>query len=509
MIKFKLYILLFLITQLNFAQQTYQVTEGELQFINPEKGIVIKKDNLFYELKIEVVFKNKKQNIATRLELLTGEKLKTYSKKNNLLSFSEIDETYDFDKLKKISFNYIEKFKDTDYDEYKLCLVNCNFFAIFKYRHEKKEIYTTVEQYMPYVFIKFGNKKIVYTYDNEKLLIIPTKKRIKIFSLYDDSSTHYKIEKLKITNAEIYNFSQYAFSDLRDDFFKIDTLENKKVKLKNIYNTTLINQRYDSIHLDQIIKCYDKDKIDLYNLYYKKLNKFPLQASKDYRGSLQILEHNKVKWIDWTGMAIQKRLSFGIVLLPEAKRHEYKYEVNISKTDEKFILKAKNINTFGNEYSETKTDSLTLKNTLGIKNFYFQNNLSKAIISHNQAFYPFENAGLLELVDFSYEIIYFQKDNGTFGMSYLGKFLEKNENYRKSLESIEFNNFDNYQNLQFIEYKNSFYKIKKNNLYMLYSLQKDFRYKKLESFNGNFARFELPDGRKGWLDLEGREYIDE
>lgn len=35
------------------------------------------------------------------------------------------------------------------------------------------------------------------------------------------------------------------------------------------------------------------------------------------------------------------------------------------------------------------------------------------------------------------------------------------------------------------------------------------KYKKLEPFQGNYARFEYPDGRKGWLKLDGTEFIDQ
>ena len=44
--KIKILIYIVLLSQLCIAQQTYKITEGELQFINPEKGIFIKKNDL-------------------------------------------------------------------------------------------------------------------------------------------------------------------------------------------------------------------------------------------------------------------------------------------------------------------------------------------------------------------------------------------------------------------------------------------------------------------------------
>ncbi|MCL9770560.1 hypothetical protein NAT47_09025 [Flavobacterium sp. HXWNR69] len=508
-----LYIVLSLFPILSFGQQTYKVTEGELQFIVPGKGIIIKKDNQFFEMKLNVLFNKSKKSIETKLQPISEESLKLFCKGKSLVSYSDIRENHDFNDLQKISFNYIDRFSidDKKYDEYKLYLINKNFFAYFTNKYEDKNKYTDIEEYMPFIIIEFENKKIIYTYDNEELFIIPTHKLYKIIHQYDSESKEFKTEKLKISNEEIYKFSQHAFHDLEDEFFVVDTLPSKKVRLKNIHNEILISEAYDSIVLSSIIKCFNKNKMDLYNLSFNKINKFPVQASKGHLGSIQILEKNKLKWIDWTGKEIKKGFSYPIVLLPEAPQHEYKYELAISKSNEKFILKARNMDVFGLETNTTEIDTLSLTNAFGIKNFYFENNNSKDTISSNQEFYHFDNfkTRITEMVDFSYNVIYFQRDNGTFGMSYLGNFYANNADFKKNIASSEFNNFNEYQELQFVEFKYPFYKMKKNNLFKLFPLHKEFRYKKLEDFQGNFARFELPNGKKGWLSKEGKEYLDE
>ena len=48
----------------------------------------------------------------------------------------------------------------------------------------------------------------------------------------------------------------------------------------------------------------------------------------------------------------------------------------------------------------------------------------------------------------------------------------------------------------------------KNGLSTYYPIMKDIKYKKIEKFDNNFARFTLPNGQKGWLDKEGNEYLD-
>lgn len=51
--------------------------------------------------------------------------------------------------------------------------------------------------------------------------------------------------------------------------------------------------------------------------------------------------------------------------------------------------------------------------------------------------------------------------------------------------------------------------IKKNKLYTFYpNIGTKPKYKKLEPYIGYFARFELPNGKKGWIDRKGKEFFD-
>lgn len=503
-----IYLLILLLSILAFGQQTYKVTEGELHSIYPGKGIIIKKDNQLFEMEFKIVFNKQQKSIETKVQPISEELLKKYAQDKPFVSYTDITEDYDFDKLKNLSFNYIKRSEDTkDYDEYKLCRVNNTFFAIFHNKYEKKNIYTDVDDFMPFIFIEFYNRKIIYTYRKEHIFIIPTKKSIQIFNLHDKYIPNYKTEKIKLTNAEIYKFSQETLYDLKDDFFIIDTLPTKKVQLKNIHNEILIAQPYDSISLQPIIQCYTNSLIDLYNLTFKKISKHPLKALSSHLGSTQILEKNKLKWIDWTGKTIKKREFFPRVLLPEAIQSEYEYELSISKTKEKFILKIRNFD-YGKATEHTETDSLSLVNSIGIKQFYFQNNASKDTIRNYQEFYRIDELKftIKDLVDFGHQKVYFLKEDGSFGMNYLGCFF-KNENSANNYSGYK--TFEDYQNLQAVIYKYPFYKMKSNNLYKFFSLQKDFRYTKLNNFQGGFARFKLPNGKKGWLDLKGNEYLDD
>lgn len=52
-------------------------------------------------------------------------------------------------------------------------------------------------------------------------------------------------------------------------------------------------------------------------------------------------------------------------------------------------------------------------------------------------------------------------------------------------------------------------KIKKDNLYSYYEINNTPKYKELGNFVGVYARFELPNGKKGYLTGSGYEYMDE
>ncbi|MCW3160530.1 hypothetical protein [Chryseobacterium oryctis] len=59
-----------------------------------------------------------------------------------------------------------------------------------------------------------------------------------------------------------------------------------------------------------------------------------------------------------------------------------------------------------------------------------------------------------------------------------------------------------------IPYQNYLY-LEKDGLSTLYpNIGIEPKYKKLEPYTGAFARFETPNGKKGWVDRKGREYFD-
>jgi len=504
----KLTLVLLLFSQFIFAQKTYKVTEGELQFVHFQQGIIIKKNDNFYKLEIKVDFELKQNKMYSVLTPIKNNDIETLYKSKKLVLKDEIDDKFDFKNL--LNNEFIIKDDDNDDTWSKFCQINNNYFALFSNEYRDEKIYTQLNEILPYIYIQFGNKRIIYTYENEKLFLIPSKKKICFLGSYI-FNPNCKQKKKRLSNKEIYDFSEHVFPKLENDFFRIDTIENKKVQLKNIYNEVIINKNYDSIKLAPIISCYKNGKIDLYNLTFNKLNKHPLKVYKIGRGggSIQVIEKNKSKIINWAGKEIKKPIYYGYIDLNYYENSkEYSLEVSIEKRNNNFIFFARNLNLFGAETDETVKDNITLINTKDIKKFYFSK-ISKDTISKRGTIITDDSlkSKIIDKIDFNNDLVYYEKLDGTFGLNYLGYFISKEDNFYGNIFDII--SLEEYQNLQNIEYKFSLYKMKRNNLYNLFPLQKDFKYKSLEDFKFGFARFELPNGKKGWLDLEGIEYLDD
>jgi hypothetical protein len=501
----KLILALLLFTQLNFAQQTYKVTEGELQFINPEKGIILKKDKDYLQLTIQSdINNNNKMKFSTIINKISDADFINYSHNIKNVYFNDIIPNYDFKKIKKIRFVSVEK---DEFGEYELTQFNNETFVIYQYEFREdtnKMELIDCDEYSKYFYADFGeNKKIIIISDNFNSFIIPTKNKLHL--LGNNSLENYEILKQnKLTNKHIWLTTNRIYNEQE---FKIDTLKNKKVQLKNIYDNVLIKDIYDSINVNNIIYCYRKNNVDLYNLAFTKLNKRRINAAHTYMGNIQVLQNNELKWIDWNGEELKKPTFFqGYYGIPESIIEVKPSELKINKSNNTHYLIDKN---FYNYHSQiVQKDSISLINTNDINTFYFINNSSlNRIINRNLKTDEINLLSPKGLMYCRYDVVYYKKNNGLLGFNFIEKFINpnfKNEEFDlfQELQSIEF------QELQSIEFKEPFYKLEKNNLFMFYPLQNNFKYKSLDQFQYYFARFELPNGKKGWLSLDGKEYLD-
>lgn len=116
---------------------------------------------------------------------------------------------------------------------------------------------------------------------------------------------------------------------------------------------------------------------------------------------------------------------------------------------------------------------------------------------------------IIELYNPTYKIasnrvVYCKMKDGTYRVEYLQRFLQKAPLDEKTYPDVL------PKRLDFVQVEGSDLMIYKNGLKGCYPYNKEPKYRDVGNERFGFFRFELPDGRKGWLDSNtGKEYIDE
>lgn len=480
----KLLILFFLLaTEFCMAQQTYKVTEGELQFINPKKGIVIKKGNTYFSLIIKTEIQNNLLVVGSNSkEITTADYNILVNDKSNVFAKS-IDSNYNFNKLNTIKFTTFD-----DGDKITFYKLNPILFVSFR-ENLKEKNKLRFEDYFPFIKLVFGDKSILYTFRDDNLYFIPENGKIK--NLSDSHYSDFKLTKLNISNKETALFKR-EFNNDASDFYFISSDKNGKKGVCDIFNTIVIKQQYDSIAIDQTIICKNKSGFDLYNYQYKKINLKSLKTFKDFGDHIQVIENNKNKNYNYLGKDYTKK---DLVRFPI-------YDMSINVSEPKFFrLSVKNTNLKIEVIEDRMKDlnfsflkAIHLNKNDSIREFYFTN-LKKQLEREQYSYKDFE--------------MFYKLKNGKYGFAPF-QYLYNDENTEYYFKEIYAAYYLQYHNLDKIEVsKNEYFKFYKNNKIALYPLIKNFRYKKLGNFNGYYARFELPNGKKGWLSKDGIEYLDD
>jgi hypothetical protein len=486
----KLLFIFVLLAQVCSGQKVFKIKEGQIEFINLEKGIFIKKGNSYYEIRLQKINDYDKFVRDSKYELqnVTIEEIEAVKRDSSTIASPNIA-TYDFKNFETKKFTTINH--DDNYQFYKY---NKNFFGIdFIKDSKQKPIKANV---FHYCILDFGNnKKIIY---HERGFIIPTKEKIIFLFKEKDlakSFRNYTISELKsLTTAEVFSL-QVEKLRLNENFYKIDSLKNKRVKILDVYNQRAVNKTFDSIIFnDYFVIAYQKAKINLYNYTFQEIKIANLKAvgQERFYPALQIIEGNSVRRINLIG----ENFNAGdIKYIPDFSNYfeSSRVEFKITKENDHFYPYTDNIfslvprlASFENRFKLFNADEYeTIE--------FLDENTSITLNS--------------EMMDFSVNfpiMIYAKLKNGKYNLNtieYLGtenpnnKIVTFNTKLPKNLDDIKLISPQTY----FIE---------KDGLCTLYPIMKKIKYKKLESFQKNFARFELPNGQKGWLDLKGNEYLD-
>lgn len=488
------YLLLFsmilLSSQLLMAQQTFKITEGELAFINPEEGIFIKKNNVIFELKLDRIsdFEEVAKGFKYELEDTTSEETERIKNDSSTVFASEITRS-NFSKLGSTKF--ITNVPSAV--NYQLIKVNHDFMSIAILKDSLQK--PSNEYLLHYCILDFGhNMKVIY---HQRGLIVPTKAKWNF--MFSESSIReafrsYSAIDFKNFKAIDLHFRSYEL-ELNGDFYKIDTAKNKKVVVKSLYNEIQINTVFDSIKFNSFfIIGYKKSKIEIYNYAFKKLKVRGVKGYDlwEFYPGMQIIQKNHLRSINLVGAEFTRNdLSY----MPSFDHYFPSNTVNvkISKEQNQFYLETDAVELLvrGMPFFETKFKIL---NSEGYESFQYLDEESSILVHSEMANY-----------DLKYPVLLYTKlKSGKYNLETIESLIDSElDDASRSFNKFLPKNLDSVSAIS-----NEIYLIERGGLFGYYPLNREVIYKILEKFQGNFARFELPNGQKGWISNKGKEYLD-
>ncbi len=269
------------------------------------------------------------------------------------------------------------------------------------------------------------------------------------------------------------------------DFYSTVTKNNKKY-IANEFNEILIDQAYDSIQkVAQFIVCKNGENIDIYNFKLDKLPVKNIRAAYFDRSNLQLLQGNKLLFINSLG--------------EQTERQKIVYYVcgTVSSTDffiEDSIKENPRIHIHhGGVSSHEYSEYIYLTNLKNKQDITFLNKTKTDGYDGNS----FIVAGYINRTQ-----TLLVKDNDKFGLYSYPRELEHNINERekktnaKELLPIEYSS---------IELREPLIILKKDKKFGIYNDPKGLIYKYLGKINANFMRYEKLNGEKGWIDINNFE----
>lgn len=470
-----LFLLLF-VSSFCFGQNTYTVTEGELAFINPEEGIIVYINNVYSKLEIHGPIKDGRMTFKTSALPLSQETIDRL-KENPENIYPEDLVSINITQLKKIRFT-----SNLEGEKSVISLLNNEFFVEEEYDFEGNLHHISQTAYL---YINFDTAKIIYL-ENIQCLIMGVKNE---FILYhpDWEKRKYKIKKTKTKlSIEAIEKLYFAFNH----YYRTDTINNK-IGLLNYFNEQALPTKYDSIVVtSNFLITYKNQDVELYNHALSQLKLKKLRAVKQMRHFpvVYILQKNEQKKINILGLEEnipRSTILYGSEYSPE------RYPTTFSKKGDEFYIDSPGIGLF--------TSDLIWEGEK--RKLYNTRNLDSIYLWHDEIEIDFFNKIS------SNTICICRMDSGKYKLEYLTNFLFENF---ENLSQIHYEETI-MNDLDFVEAHSSYLKFVKNGLIGYYPYNKTAKYKEIEEYRGfeNFIRFTLPDGRKGWLDTDGKEYLDE
>lgn len=414
-----------------------------------------------------------------------------------------------------------------------LKLFNEHIFMVQQYLFEKEQSHIADTYFFNYCIIDLGNDRhIVALLDKNGAVtsyIIPTLKRTIVGGVdrYGGEANwdHIKEEKYdnswKTTMEKLYKKvspfieKEYYFSAITKD---------RKYTLVDIFDEPIFPSAYDTISIGHhFIVTKKENELTLYNSTLEKIPLNNIRAYYFYGPLIQVLQGNAIKKIDLKG----KKSNFSnrmAVICGTTSLSNYDATYNFE------MMQDASKGNYLNIIIEP-LDILGQPTKLFFKKIYFKNLTTDYTLS----FFDKRKKAKRNFIP-SYEYpgeiptnwLLISKGN-KFGIIKYAlnkvKFTQEENSKEKSLDSLKIREEDHSENLydttvQVLpiaydsigskQYPYSFpIRIYKNGLVGYFPLNKDVRYSFLGEQQGYFIRFILPNGKKGWLDMKGNEFLDE
>ncbi|HMR87992.1 MAG TPA: hypothetical protein PKD51_07555 [Saprospiraceae bacterium] len=384
-----------------------------------------------------------------------------------------------------------------------------NLFSLLEYRKpfmlsDRVEFYEA--DFWRFVYFRINKKYYIIGLVDENAsvfgYIIPTKNG----AIATDGDDFYHPFCQRFDSVEFVN--KWDF----DKFYRIKKEKGACYLYDKLFNEKIINRPFKNIRFSQnFIICMDENETLVYDTQLKKKDIKNLKAACDSNYVTQFIIGNKIKWMDFEGKFHDTfpKPELGLCGANDVANRV----IRSSNLQFKEISKSRLYGMVSEEIDSTylsKADSI-----VSIR--YLNNEVEHKYDSYSK---------LYSVFSFPYNTYLLKTPNNTKLVS----LIVKNEAYKNDLTDIKeyqiqsqiakdsltnvINNIkDDIEittlfegDIEAFGYYHPI-RFKEKNLYGYYPQNKKAKYLRLEKFNFFYAEFELPNGKKGWLDIYGNEYF--
>ncbi len=415
---------------------------------------------------------------------------------------------------------------DKNYNRFyeKIHFVNNKYFLLIKKEHTSLGIYKLINIKGVPTILLFDK------YKNCTALIFALKSKKK-YLVHWNNNGHYFDDTATLTEGKFRNKELEVHRNIIHElnFFNPSIrfyVKNKKIGIK-LKGQKLIKNECDSLSIyGKIATIYNSNKIDLYNLKGKLLAE-NLKADYSYsRDEHQIINsQNKMYFIDTLGIKYNKPKKTHLVPGNDYYKEKqfvtyYAHKKKILKTtincSPKFATDTVKLEDPFSYIQKTpsKEDEYFIKKALKNKKKYFSEIISYQFNSEIDSYYSDyielpENYKKIRFINNNTKRIHFE-NNAYFSPYHLNpSYIVAKKSNKYGVWDIEKNKIIIPFNYKEIVIKESWFMLKQNKLYTFYpNIGLKSKYKYVEDYIIQFAKFKYPNGKKGWVDRNGNEYFD-